>query len=245
MSTEDVVITPRLKNQQIKTSPFPANKNPFKSAKDSHQIISLSNINDLRNLKMRLNVESPGLKNNRNLQKVEQIPSAQKTVMYQEHYMLQTEKPQINVVLNRKKMLYQSPSKAIKVQDTGVSLKKTHTDFDPHNDDDQDQIKSETYFSDPSSPKTQESARNLAAVPEMSFQVQQNLQLDELNESQNFHKLKIDQDKIRKINEGLEKNVSESKKIQENLQSKKDHILQTEPYELQNESLIRMGDALQ
>lgn len=67
MSTEDVVITPRLKNQQIKTSPFPANKNPFKSSKDSHQIISLSNINDLRNLKMRLNVESPGLKNDRNL----------------------------------------------------------------------------------------------------------------------------------------------------------------------------------
>jgi len=194
---------------------------------------------------MRLNVESPGLKNNRNPQKVEQIPSAQKTVMYQEHYMLQTEKPQINVVLNRKKMLYQSPSKAIKVQDTGVSLKKTHNDFDPDNDDDQDQIKSDTYFSDPSSPKTRESARNLAAVPEMSFQVQQNLQLDELNESQNFHKLKIDQDKIRKINEGLEKNVSESKKIQENLQSKKNHILQTEPYELQNESLIRMGDALQ
>lgn len=49
-------------------------------------------------------------------------------------------------------------------------------------------------------------------LPEMSFQMQQN-PFEELNESQNFHKLKMDQDKLRKINEGLEKNVSESKKI--------------------------------
>ena len=124
---------------------------------------------------MRLNVESPGRqKNDRNVKKVEQIPSAQKTVMYQEHYLSQKEKPQINVVLNKqKKLLYQSPTKAIKVQDTGVSQKKNHNDFDPHNDD--DQIKSESQNSASSSPKAHnksDSAQNpLATVPEMSFQV--------------------------------------------------------------------------
>ena len=149
------------------------------------------------------------------------------------------------MVLNKqKKFSYQSPTKAFKVQDTGVSQKKTQ------NDDEQDQIKSETNGSNPSSPKTHDSVQqkldeNLAPVPEMSFQVQQNLQLEELNESQNFHKLKIDQEKFRKINEGLERNVSESKKIQENLQIKRETILQTEPNDQQNESLIRMGDALQ
>ena len=145
--------------------------------------------------------------------------------MYQEHYMLQTEKPQINVVLNRKKMINQSPSKAIKVQDTGVSLKKTLTDFDPHNDDDQDQIKSETYFSNPSSPKTQESARNLAAVPEMSFQVQQNLQLDELNESQTFTNLKSTKTKFAKSTRASKKCQRIEKDSGESSKQKESHLI--------------------
>ena len=49
------------------------------------------------------------------------------------------------------------------MQDTGVTSKKNH------NDDDQDQIKSENYNSNPSSPKSNGKSENLVTVPEMSF----------------------------------------------------------------------------